>query len=50
MEFHKLAYTVEHVVVLGGSTGHLLDDGGHVTKDGGVQQGCAHRVNYKLRG
>ena len=40
MQFHELAHVVEHFVVLGRGRRHLLDDGRHVTEDGGVQQRC----------
>ena len=39
VKFHKFPNTVEHVVILGSSAGHLLYYGGHVTKDCGVEQG-----------
>ena len=39
VEDHELPDVVEHVVVLGGGEGHVVDDGGHVAKDGGVEQG-----------
>ena len=40
MQLHELADVVEHVVVLGRGGRHLLDDGGHVAEDGGVQERC----------
>ena len=39
VQLHELPDAVEHVVVLGGGARHLLDDGGHVAEDRGVQQG-----------
>jgi len=38
VQLHELANVVQHVVVLGRGRGHLLDDGGHVAKDRGIQQ------------
>ena len=38
VQLHKFADVVEHFVVLGRRRRHLLDDGRHVTEDGGVQQ------------
>lgn len=40
VQLHELAHVVEHVVVLGGGRRHLLDDGGHVPEDRGVQERC----------
>ena len=40
VEFHELADVVEHFVILGRGRRHLLDDGGHVTENGRVQQSC----------
>lgn len=37
MELHKLPYVVQHIVILGGSGRHLLDDCGDMTEDRGVQ-------------
>ena len=43
VEHHELPDVVEHVVVLGGGKGHVVDDGGDVAKDGGVEEGgCDH--------
>ena len=42
VQLHELPDAVEHVVVLGGGARHLLDDGGHVAEDRGVQQGWEH--------
>ena len=39
VKLHELPDAVEHVVVLGRGAGHLLDDGGHVSEDGGVEEG-----------
>ena len=39
MQFHELSDAVEHVVVLGGGAGHLLDDRGHMPKYRRVEQG-----------
>ena len=39
VKLHELPDAVEHVVVLGGGARHLLDDGGHVSEDGGVEEG-----------
>ena len=38
VQLHELPDVVQHVVVLGGGGRHLLDDGGHVPEDGGVQE------------
>ncbi len=38
MKFHKFSDTVEHIMVLCGGASHLLNDGGHMTENGGVQQ------------
>ena len=37
MKLHELPDAVQHVVVLGRGAGHLLDDGRHVTEDGGIK-------------
>ena len=43
VEHHELPDVVEHVVVLGGGKGHVVDDGGVEAEDGGVEQGgCDH--------
>ena len=39
VEHHELPDIVEHVVVFGGGEGHVVDDGGDVAEDGGVEQG-----------
>ena len=39
MQFHELSDAVEHIVVLGGGAGHLLDDRGHMPKYRRVEQG-----------
>ena len=39
MQLHELSDTVEHVVVLGGGTRHLLDDRRNMPKYRRVQQG-----------
>ena len=39
VEHHELPDVVEHVVVLGGGEGHVVDDGGDVAEDGGIEQG-----------
>ena len=39
IEHHELPDIVEHVMVLGGGKGHVVNDGGHVAEDGGVQKG-----------
>ena len=36
---HEFLDGVEHFVVLCGGQGHVVDDGGHVTEDGGVEEG-----------
>lgn len=40
VEFEEVSHTVEHLVVSVGVSVHLLEDGGDVTEDGGVQQRC----------
>ena len=37
VKFHELPDTVEHVVIFGRGTRHLLDNGRHVTKDSGIK-------------
>lgn len=37
MELHKFPHVVQHIVILGGSGRHLLDDCGDMTEDRGVQ-------------
>lgn len=37
VELHELPHIVEHIVILGGGGGHLLDDRGDVTEDRSVQ-------------
>ena len=39
IEHHELPDIVEHVMVLGGGEGHVVNDGGHVAENGGVEQG-----------
>lgn len=39
VQLHKLPNIVEHVVVLGRGTRHLLNDGRHMTEDGRVEEG-----------
>ena len=36
---HELPHPVQHLVVLGCGQGHVVDDGGHVPEDGGVEEG-----------
>ena len=43
VQLHELPHVVEHLVVLGGGRGHLLDDGGDVAEDGGVEQRCGDK-------
>ncbi len=38
VEFEEVPYAVKHLMVAVGVGVHLLEDGGDVTKDGGVQQ------------
>lgn len=37
VQLHEFPHVVQHVVILGGGGRHLLDDGGDVTEDRGVQ-------------
>ena len=37
VKLHELPDTVEHIVILGRGTRHLLDDGCNVTKDSGIK-------------
>ena len=39
VEDHELPHAVQHLVVLGGGEGHVVDDGRDVTEDGGVEEG-----------
>lgn len=48
MKLHKFPYVVQHVMVLGRRRCHLLDDGGDVTKDSGVQQGYGIRKGVNV--
>ena len=44
VEHHELPDVVEDLVVLGGGQGHVVDDGGDVAEDGGVEErGCQHQ-------
>ena len=43
MQLHELPNAVEHVVIFGRGTCHLLDDCGHMPKYGRVQQGWGGR-------
>lgn len=38
VELQEVSHAVEHLVVAVGVGVHLLEDGGHITKDGGVEQ------------
>lgn len=38
VQLHEFPHIVQHVVVLGGGRCHLLDDGCHMTENGGVQK------------
>jgi len=49
VQLHELAHIVQHIVVLGRSRRHLLDDGGNVTKDRGIQQSCISLRFFKWR-
>lgn len=41
VEFEEVSNAVEHLVVTVGIGVHLLEDGGDVPKDGGIQQSCS---------
>ena len=47
VQFHEFSDTVEHVMIFSSGTGHLLDDGSHVTKYRGVQQSWNTDNNLK---
>lgn len=38
VEFEEVTDAVQHLVVAVGVGVHLLEDGGHVTEDGGIQE------------
>lgn len=47
VKFQEVPDIVEHLVVTVGVGVHLLEDGGHVSKDGGVEQSCRrHSVTF----
>ena len=39
VELEEITHVVQHLVVAVGVGVHLLEDGGHVTEDGGVEKG-----------
>ena len=40
VQLQEVPHAVQHLVVAVGVGVHLLEDGRHVTKDGGVEEGC----------
>lgn len=45
VELEEVSYAVDHLMVPVGVGIHLLEDGGDVPKDGGVQQCCKQEGN-----
>ena len=48
VEFEEVSHAVEHLVVAVGVGIHLLEDGGDITEDGGIQQCCKKHKKNKL--
>lgn len=40
MQFHKFTYIIEHIMIFSRGRGHLLYDGGNMTKNRGIKQSC----------